>query len=434
MWRSAWWPAYGRVVSRGFGVGVGVEDILTGGVDRGPTWRRRGLIAAAVVVAVGVAVLRHLPGDQHRAAGRALPPVVSSEPLPRIMPGWAGMPGRVGVPGRADVPGEASGPRLRLMRGVRVPVAGPRPFWFWPATGRVEPIGGLPVTGASYSFVRVTGGWAVTRGAFARPACKICMGAPLPVYFLADRASAARWAGTADAVAPAATAGGLWLTSYRQGDDPSHAAVTSREVGADGRQVGRAVRLPAGYAIEGATSRGLLLAPAAPRGGPAAFLLWNPGAGQVSRRFGTMLTVGARRVAWMPRCARRCVVDVADVVTGGVLAVRLPTREVALTATFSPDENYLAVQVGPDFAATGTGEATRLDVVSLRTGQVAAVRGTRADGGALVDFGWPDDSDTLVAALSFPAKVQLAAWHPGTAQPEVVALQPGQGAAELVLG
>ncbi len=398
-----------------------MEDILTGGVKRWPAWRR-GLVAAAVVAAVGLVVVRHLPGDQRTAARHALPAVVADEPLPRVMPGRAGA---------ADA---ASGPRHRLMSGVRLPVAGPRPFWFWPATGRAQPIRGLPVTGAGYTFLRVAGGWVLTRGAFARPACHICMAAPLPVYFLGDRASAARGVGTADAVAPAATAGSSWLTSYRQGDDPGHTAVTAREVDAGGRPLGPGVRLPAGYAIQAATGRGLLLAPVAPRAGPAAFLLWNPRAGQIGQRFGTVLAVGARHIAWMPRCARRCLVMVADVATGRVIAVRQPTREVAISAAFSPDESYLAIQVGPNFVSTGSGEATRLYLVSLRTGKVAAVPGIPANGGALVAFGWPDDSDTLVTATSFPAAVQLSAWRPGTAQPDVVALEPGQGAAGLVLG
>jgi len=323
------------------------------------------------------------------------------------------------------------GPRLGLMRRVRLPVSGPRPFWFWPASGRAEPIGGLPVTGGSYSFVRASGGWVVMRGALARPQCKICMRAPLPVYFLADRASKARWVGVADAAAPAATAGTLWLTSDRQGDAPGHAAITARDVATNGRPVGPAVRLPEGYVIEGATVAGLLLAPAA---GPAAFLLWNPGAGQYGRRIGTVLAVGTRHIAWSPRCSRRCAVEVADAVTGRVITLRQPSGQVAVSATFSPDDSYLAVQVGPDFAGTGSGEATRLDVVSLRTGQVEPVPGTRASRGALVAFGWPDDSDTLVAAMSFPSEVRLSAWHPGAAGPDIVALKPGPGAADLVLG
>ena len=405
-------------------VGVCVEDILTVGKDRGPGWLRRGLVAVAVVVAAGVLALRHLPGDQHHAADRTPTAVVRDEAVPRI------------TPGRAGGPGEASGRQLRLMSGVRLPVAGPRPFWFWPATGRAEPIGGLPVTGAGYTFLRVAGGWALTRSTFARPACNLCMREPLPVYFLPDHARAARWAGTADAVASAATSGRLWLTSYRTGGDPGTAAVSAREVGADGRPLESPVRLPAGYAIDGATGRGLLLVPATLPGGPAAFFLWTPGAGEISRRFGTVLAVSARAIAWMPRCTRRCVLEVADVVTGQVTAARLRAREVAVSATFSPDGNYLAVQVDTGFGdpRTGNGAVTQLNVMSFRTGQVAAVPGTRANAGTLVAFGWPDDTDTLVTALSFPAKVELAAWHPGAARPEVVTLEPGRGTAGLVPG
>jgi hypothetical protein len=387
-----------------------VEDILTVGKDRRPVWWKRGLVVVAVAAAVAVVALRQLSGDQDSPADYAPPAVVAGEPVPRIMPVRAGEAG-----GRHQLP---------LMRGVRLPVAGPRPFWFWPATGRAEPIGGLPVTGAGYTFLRVAGGWALTRSTFARPACGLCLEAPLPVYFLADHAIAARWTGTADAVARAAAAGRLWLTSYRQGDDPAHAAVTAREVGANGRTLGPAVRIPAGYAIDGATSRGLLLAPTTTRGGLAVFWLWKPGAEEAARRFGTLLAVNARQIAWMPRCAQRCAIEVADVVTGQVTAVRLQSGHMPVSAAFSPDGTYLAVQVS----------TTRLYVVSIRSRQVAAVPGTRAAGGALVGFGWPDDADTLLTELSFPARLQLEAWRPGAARPEVIALEPGHGASGIVVG
>jgi hypothetical protein len=398
-----------------------VEDILTVGKGPGPGWRRYGLVAAAAVAALAFAVLRHLPADQHAVTHQA-PPVVASEPIPRILPG------------RPDVPGEASLSRPGLLSGVRLPLAGPRPFWFWPGSGRAEPIGGLPATGAGYQFARVSGGWALTRMTFARPACSFCSQAPLPVYFLPDDARAARWAGTADEVAPAASAGKLWLTSYERPYGLGTTVGTAREVGAGGRALGPEVRLPAGYGIYGAVSHDLLLAPGNQAGNCAAFLLWNRRAGQVSRLAGRMLAVSAREIAWIPCCAGHCVVQVTDVVTGQVTPVRQLAGEVAVSAAFSPDGKYLAVQVGSQSAGTGSAAAPALYVASLRNGQVTAVPGTRAPGSSLVAFGWPGDGDTLVAGLSFAAKVELAAWHPGASRADVIALKPGHGAAQLVLG
>lgn len=417
--------AYRRVIASGPGVVVRVDDVLTGGGVRRPAWRRRALIAAVMVVVAGLVVLRHLPGGQRAAVGRE-PPVVSvSEPLPRVMPGQAGVPGEAGVPG-VTRPGPLS--------EIRLPVAGPRPFWFWPATGRAVPIGGLPVTGAGYTFVRAAGGWALTRGALARPACQGCAEAPLPVYFLASGGSRAQPVGTADGVAPAATAGRLWLTSYHPAGDAGTSVGTAREISAGGGRPGPAVRLPAGYAIDGATGRDLLLIPQAQRHGRAGFLLWNPVTGQASRRPGNVLAVSGPHIAWMPRCARQCAVTVADVATGAVITVRPPASQVAVSAAFSPDGRYLAVQVGPDFVVTGSGAATRLYLVNLSTGQVAAVPETPAGGGALVAYGWPAAADILVTELSFPGRIQLAAWRPGSGRPHVIALRPGQGAAALVLG
>jgi len=406
----------------GWGVGVDVQDILARGADREPGRRRRWLVVVAIVAAAGIVVVRHLPGGQHAVARRPQSAVVPGQPVPRLLPGRAG---------RGD---GVTGPRLGPASGVRLPVAGPRPVWFWPATGRAEPIGGLPWTGAGYTFARAVGGWAVVRAAFGRPACGVCSGSPLPVYFLADRAGSARWAGTADAVAPAATAGALWLTSYRPGADPATAAGTAREVGAGGQPPGPALRLPAGYAIDRATGAGLLLAPVLQLGGPAAYLLWNPGTGRISARFDDVLAVSPRQIAWMPPCARRCVTDVADLATGSLTAVRLPIGEPAADAAFSPDGRYLALQVIVGFHGNDGGLAMQLEVASLPTGRVSKVPGMWVSSGALIGFGWPDGTDNLVAELCFPAQVQIAAWRPWAARPTVAALVPGQGATALAVG
>jgi hypothetical protein len=402
-------------------VAVDVEDILARGGDREPGRRRRWLVAVAIVVVAGIVVVRHLPGGP---GGRPLP-AVSGQQVPRLLPGRASL---------SAGSGGITGPGLPVTSSIRLPVAGSRPVWFWPATGRTKPIGGLPWTGAGYTFLRAVGGWALVRSTFARTECGTCAGSALPVYFLADSAGSARWVGTADAVAPAAAAGALWLISYRLGADPATAVGTAREVGASGRLLGPAVRLPFGYTIDRATEAGLLLAPVQQPGGPATYLLWNPGSGRISRRFDDVIAASPQEIAWMPPCARRCVTDVADLATGRVIVVRLPIRERAADAAFSPDGGYLALRVIAGGHGSDGGLAVQLEVASLRTGGVSQMPGMRVSSNALIGFGWPDGIDSLVAELSFPAKVQIAAWRLWAACPAVAALAPGSGATGLVVG
>lgn len=377
-------------------------------------------MAVAIVAVAGIVVVRHLPGGPgHRPL-----PVASGQLVPRLLPGGAGL---------SAGPGGVTGPGLPVTSSIRLPVAGPQPVWFWLATGRAEPIGGLPWTGADYTFLRAVGGWALVRSTFARTACGVCAESALPVYFLADRAGSARWVGTADAVAPAAGAGALWLISYPPGADPATAAGTALEVGAGGRPLGPQVRLPTGYTIHRATQAGLLLAPLLRPGKPATYLLWNPGPGRVSRRFDDVIATSPQQIAWMPPCARWCVTDVANLATGRVIVVRLPLRQPAAAAAFSPDGRYLALQVIAGVHGND-GQAMRLEVASLRTGQLSQVPGMLVSSDALIGFGWPDGTDSLIAELGFPATVQIAAWRPWATRPAVAALVPGQGTTGLVVG
>src|SRR5207237_9492418 len=120
---------------------------------------------------------------------------------------------------------------------------------------------------SGYQFTRVAGGWAVQANSGVQPGCGSCAGPLRSVYFLADRAGAVTRVGMADAVAPGATAGTLWLTSYHPGPDPRPAAGPAREVSLAGVSLGSPRTLPAGFVIDQAPDRGLLLAPPAPRPG-----------------------------------------------------------------------------------------------------------------------------------------------------------------------
>ena len=101
----------------------------------------------------------------------------------------------------------------------------------------------------------------------------------MPVWFLADGARSVTRVGTANLIAPAATAGAVWLTSYPPGVNMTTAAGTAREAGAEG-PLTSPVRLPPGYAIAQGTDRGLLLASVSQQPGAAADKLWDPSAPQ----------------------------------------------------------------------------------------------------------------------------------------------------------
>ena len=279
-------------------------DILSQGADRERRpWLRRVAAIAAVALVATVAVQQfashgHAPARAGRVAvaGAAAPPASGTGPY---------------VSSLTVGPGRAIGLTVPWQGSLRLPVTGEQPAWFWPATGRTTPIGGLPRATSGYVFLRVGGGWAVQPGLAAGPGCVSCAGQTVPVYFLADRAQSVTPLGTASQVAPAATAGAVWLTSYPPGANMRSAAGTAREVRA-GARPGPLVRLPAGYVIDRATDHGLLLAPAIRRPGVTADKLWDPAAPGASRSFDGVIAASAGQIAWATPCASLCQVHVLD--------------------------------------------------------------------------------------------------------------------------
>ncbi len=403
-----------------------MDDVLSQGGDREPSrWPRR-LAAIAVSVVLAVVIVGHLP------RGRAAPPH-----RPAIVPtaGPVQLAGLgSGAAGLLDEPSGIIGQVLSWARSLRLPVTGEQPAWFWPATGRVEPIGGLPRDRSGYLFIRVGGGWAVQADSAVQLGCGSCAGRRLPVYFLADHAQSVTEVGTADKVAPAATAGALWLTSYPPGADLSTAAGTAQEVSVTGASLGRQLRLPAGYAIDQATDRGLLLASGIQRRGATAYALWDPAAAQVSRIFEGVIAASATEIAWTPRCAGPCRVHVLDLATGRDTVIGMPRASSVANGVFSPDGDFLALQLSSGSGGDGGALAMQLEVASVASGRLTVVPGTGASSDALDGFGWPAGGDSLVAELSFTTKVQVASWHPGAARLAVVVIRPGQHPTSLIVG
>ena len=397
-----------------------MSDILSQGGDRGPRRWRRWVIPIAVLALVTVLIVEHLP--HHRPApARPRSASASQTALPLVPLGL-----------RSQQPGGVSGLAMSRVHSLRLPLNGPQPAWLSAATGREQPIGGLPRDQSGYQFTRVPGGWAVQAGSDEPVRCGSCAGPRVPVYFLAVGARSATRLGIASEAAAGATARALWLTSYPPGADMRTTPGTAQEISVSGGSPGPSVRLPAGYAIDQATDRGLLLARLGKPGTPV-YTLWNPATARASRSFNGVMAASATRVAWATRCAPLCHVRVLDLATGRQTAIALPGASSAVNGAFSPDGKFLALQVS--FTSQGDDGALdmQLEVASAASGRPVPVPGMSVSSDALVSFGWPARGDDLVAELSFIARVQLASWYPGARQLAVAVMNSGPQAGSLIL-
>lgn len=402
-----------------------LDDILSQGGDRGPgRWPHRlALIGVPILVAVAAIVYVSV-GHHSRSPSPAPSTSITST-------GTSTGPASVSLaaPGQPNGPDGIGGPSLPWADSLRLPVTGTQPAWFSPATGRVEPIGSLPTDSAGYQFIRVNGGWAVQANPAGKTACGDCAVLALPVWFLADGTRSVTRLGTANQVAPAASADAVWLTSFPSA--ASTAAGTAREVSLAGAPLSPPVGLPPGYMIAQATDRGLLLAPTVQQTGTSADKLWNPANQRVVRTFDAVIAASPTEIAWTPPCAATCQVRLLDLPTGKQTAVKLPAGSSAAGGAFSPSGGFLALQLT---ASADGALAMRLEVASVTSGRLTAMPGTLVSSDALVGFGWPAGGDDLVAEFIFATKAQLASWHPGASRLAVAVIKPGQDQTRLVVG
>jgi hypothetical protein len=399
-----------------------VPDILSQGREsgHGPRPGRRWALAAlalAVLTVLVITRLPHHPPAAHQAAPRPSVPPAAVAPLP-------------------DEPAGVTGPTAAWDASLRLPLAGLRPAWFYPASGRRQLIGGLPPGPTGYTFTRAVGGWVIQMsppaGQVSEQGCASCSSEQTPVWFLADGASGVTRAGTSNTVAPGAGRGTVWLTSYPP--DAAAAAGTAQLASAAGRAHGPPGQLPAGYAIQAGTVRGLLLAPLASASGSPADLLWDPATHRTVRRLTGVIAVSASRIAWRAPCPGRCALHLLDLNRDRVITIRLARGSAIPAAVFSPDGSFLALQITSPASGDSGAAPTRLEVAGLTAGRLSPVPGTSVSSDALAGFGWPDGQDRLVAELSFTTKVQVAAWQPGAALLSVAAVSPGPQLGSVVTG
>ena len=212
--------------------GTAMPDILGQGEDRPPRRWPRGLAVAAAAALATVVIVTHLPRERAGAA----PPRPQASAHSQAPPA---APAAIAAPGAGSGPSGVTGKTLPWDASLRLPVAGARPVWLWPSTGRTQRIGGLPPDGSGYQFTRVGGGWAVQAAAGARPGCGDCAAPPLPVYFLGDQAAVATPVGLATDVAPGPAAGTLWLTRFPPDASLAATAAAAQEVSVAGCRSGR---------------------------------------------------------------------------------------------------------------------------------------------------------------------------------------------------
>ncbi len=139
-------------------------------------------------------------------------------------------------------------------------------------------------------------------------------------------------------------------------------------------------------------------------------------------------------IASAPPCTPTCAVQVLDLATGRDTVIRLPAASSAANGAFSPSGGYLALQVTSESTGDNGALAMRLDVASVASGRLTVVPGTFVSSDALAGFGWPDNSNTLVAEFNFESTMQLTSWHPGARALSLAVVKPGPTQASLIVG
>ena len=150
--------------------------------------------------------------------------------------------------------------------------------------------------------------------------------------------------------------------------------------------------------------------------------LWDPAPPQASRAFAGVIAASATEIAWMPPCVGRCRVQVLNLATSRQVSIELSAASSVANAAFSPDGSFLVIQASFSDDSDDGELAVQLELVSMASGRLTTVPQTWVSSDALIGFGWPASSDSLVAELNFTTKVQLAAWRPGASRLSIAVL------------
>jgi hypothetical protein len=295
---------------------------------------------------------------------------------------------------------------------------GRAPAWYSLATGRIQPIAGLPPSQFPYSVTRVGGGWAAIPSPKGHACGPDCPDPRLPVYDIADGLVAAQRVGVTQEISPGAGRGQIWLETYPPGThDMSKASATARLAVGSAWALGTPQSLPAGHLIQQAFGRDLLLSGTVQGAGPVNYELWDPAALRVVRTFPDVIAAGANEVAWN-HCSG-CGVRVYDLRTRQSRTVAVPAGTWAYDGTFSADGRFLAVHLSGSVTPAGRATLDRIAVIDLRGRHLRVLPGSAVgvDLPEALSFGWRGGGDTLIAAVTgLKPVMQVGTWRPGAAR------------------
>jgi hypothetical protein len=196
--------------------------------------------------------------------------------------------------------------------------------WFSTATGRTEPIAGLPAVTGGYQFDRLAWGWAASPARYSSPCPENeCAGPPTTFYFIPYGSLTATRIGTGyryDGVDAGADAGTIWLVTYPRATTRLSAASFAQLVSTAGRPVGLRYRMPANYLMGRGVGKYLLLDF---NDNETHFELWNPATRRVLGHFDNVVAQGPDQVVWS-RCPQGCPLEITNVSTGKTVTFPVP--------------------------------------------------------------------------------------------------------------
>lgn len=387
---------------------TGIPDEISGGPSssgdrRLPRWMVAAVAAGVAIAVTSWALVRH--DTRHlMAAERSSPPA----------PGWHSYSTSPNGPTESPappLPTNLPGLPLAARTGLVLPYSGTVPGWWDADSGTLTPITPPPppqANGYGFNVVPRASGFAALRNA-GEP-CDGCPGKPTPVQ-LAVAHQPARQGPPANAIAPAADADGIWVTSYRfpaiQIEDPRQSAVVQLiDVSGHVRMAPR--DLPRNsYVIRGV--RGGLLLTRSYRKAATAFL-WDPLTGRTGFRLsGEVVDATSELIVWQQSadCSlTSCDIHVRNLVTETQRTFTNLAGEVAaVEGATSPDGRYFALREygDPDRSAGGEGNltSTAVAVLDLRTGRTIAVPGSKIAnssgyGPGYSAIGWTPDGRYLI--------------------------------------